>query len=313
MYTKQLREDEVVLVLDDPITVNNGDDTIEISEFSLNELNNFEEEIYHTINYVKLMESSGVSLNSNIKTKPVKVKISYDSESDKIKLLISYDLASDKEVRVEYELNEEEFISNVIDEMILENNKYIYGISIVRDMIEKAKEDIFYTYINDKAFVVNQEVVNSTVSCISREDGKCIAIANRFMYIPSHDTIVLCELIESSNLLDHDYINLEMIFNGYKVIIERVSLAARSRGKVKYACLVLTNSTVLIERTDDEPVVFDDTNLLLPTLNDYLNTNSSEGLANVLYENNNQNKINQFYKNNNLINIALININNYLL
>ena len=37
MYTKQLREDEVVLVLDDPITVNNGDDTIEISEFSLNE------------------------------------------------------------------------------------------------------------------------------------------------------------------------------------------------------------------------------------------------------------------------------------
>ena len=38
MYTKQLRKDEVVLVLDDPITVNNGDDTIEISEFSLNEL-----------------------------------------------------------------------------------------------------------------------------------------------------------------------------------------------------------------------------------------------------------------------------------
>ena len=69
------------------------------------------------------MESSGVSLNSNIKTNRVKVKISYDTESDKIKLLISYDLVSDKEVRVEYELNEEEFISNVIDEMILKNNK----------------------------------------------------------------------------------------------------------------------------------------------------------------------------------------------
>ena len=76
---------------------------------------------------------------------------------------------------------------------------------------------------------------------------------------------------------------------------------------------MLTNSTVSIERTDDEPVVFDDANLLLPNLNDYLSTNSSEGLANMLYENNNQNKINQFYKNNNLINIALININNYLL
>ena len=313
MYTKQLREDEVVLVLDDPITVNNGDDTIEISEFSLNELNNFEEEIYHTINYVKLMESSGVSLNSNIKTNPVKVKISYDTESDKIKLLISYDLVSDKEVKVEYELNEEEFISNVIDEMILKNNKYIYGISIVREMIEKAKEDIFYTYINDKAFVVNQEVVNSTVSCISREDDKCIAIANRFMYIPSYDTIVLCELIESSDLLDDDYINLEMIFNGYKVIIERVSLAARSRGKVKYACLIIRNATVTMIETDDEPIVFDNIGLKLPELESYLETKTVETLSTLLYDNNLQNKINLFYKTNNLIDMILININNYLL
>jgi hypothetical protein len=52
MYSKHIRGNDTVLILDDPLIVNNSEETNTITEFNLNALNNFEEEIYYTINYM---------------------------------------------------------------------------------------------------------------------------------------------------------------------------------------------------------------------------------------------------------------------
>lgn len=197
--------------------------------------------------------------------------------------------------------------------MILANNKYIYSIPIIKEIAERTKEEIFFNYINDDAFVVNEQTINTTIKCLSREDGSCIATANRFIYIPEDDSIILCETIESSDLIDHEYVDLRIISGDYAVTIERASLASRSKGKVKYVCLVVRNATITIEPTSDEFTKFDNMELRLPTIEDYLENKSIEDLANTLYDYNNQDKINLYYKVNNFIDVILININAYLL
>ena len=313
MYSKHIRGNDTVLILDDPLVVNDSEGTSTITEFNLNALNNFEEEIYYTINYVKLMGTAGVNFHSNIRNEMMKTKISYDNESDQIELKITYNLSSNSNATKRCILDEERFISEVIDEMILANNKYIYSIPIIKEIAERTKEEIFFNYINDDAFVVNEQTINTTIKCLSREDGSCIATANRFMYIPEDDSIILCETIESSDLIDHEYVDLRIISGDYAVTIERASLASRSKGKVKYVCLVVRNATITIEPTSDEFTKFDNMELRLPTIEDYLENKSIEDLANTLYDYNNQDKINLYYKVNNFIDVILININAYLL
>lgn len=93
MYSKHIRGNDTVLILDDPLVVNDSEGTSTITEFNLNALNNFEEEIYYTINYVKLMGTAGVNFHSNIRNEMMKIKISYDNESDQIELKITYNLS----------------------------------------------------------------------------------------------------------------------------------------------------------------------------------------------------------------------------
>ena len=71
--------------------------------------------------------------------------------------------------------------------------------------------------------------------------------------------------------------------------------------------------TITIEPTSDEFTKFDNMELRLPTIEDYLENKSIEDLANTLYDYNNQDKINLYYKVNNFIDVILININAYLL
>lgn len=313
MYSKHMKDNDMILVLDEPIIVDNDN---EITEFNLNTLNDFEEEVYYTMNYINLIEDNRVNFYTEAKrNKTMNIRIAYIPEVDEIKLMISYELPNSSCVKKEFTLDEREFITNVIDEMLLTNNKYIYNIPIIDNIAKKVKEEIFYNYIDNYALIIDTQVINSTIKCLSREDDSCIATANRFMYIPEDDSIVLCEAIESANLIDleNEYLDLKFISNNHAITFERASLASRSKGKVKYICLVVRNSTIKIEDTSDEEVVFDEVGLKLPNMSHYLENKSVEELANELYDNNNQNKINLFYKMNNIVVIKLININAYLL
>lgn len=313
MYSKHIKDNNMILILDEPIIVDNDN---EITEFNLNTLNDFEEEVYYTINYINLIKDSSVNFYAETKRdKTMNIRIAYAPEVDEIKLIISYELPNSSCIKKEFVLDEKEFITDVINEMLLTNNKYIYNIPIIDNIAKNIKEEIFHNYIDNYALIVDTQIINSTIKCLSREDDSCIATANRFMYIPEDDSIILCEAIESSNLIDleHECLDLKFISNNHEVTLERASLASRSKGKVKYICLVVRNSTIKIEDTYDEEVIFNEAGLKLPDMNHYLENKSVEELANELYDNNNQNKINLFYKMNNIVAIKLININAYLL
>ena len=308
MYSKHFN---AILELNEPVKSYDGQ---EITEFDLRVLNEFEEEIYYKIDYVNLLKGSSVNFSSsNIKHKLMTIKIEYDEAKDEINLIIKYETPDGIDMTRKFTIKEEEFIKELIDEMILKNNDYIYNLPMIKNIADTVREELFYTYLDNYAFITNTQTINTSVNCISREDGKYIATANRLMFIPEDESIILCEIIESSDLMDHEYLDLEIVYNGLRIIIERASLVARSRGKVKYACLIIRNATVTMIETDDEPIVFDNIGLKLPELESYLEAKTVETLSTLLYDNNLQNKINLFYKTNNLIDMILININNYLL
>ena len=310
MYSKELRGEDTILILDSPVIV--GHDETGITEFNLNEINEFEEEIYYKAQYIRLIGGTSVNFHATSNNADMRIKVSY--LNDEIQLIISYELPNREKVNKKYILNEEQFITQVVDEMLLNNNKYIYNLPMIRDIAQSIKDEMFGAFIENDCLIVDRQAVNYAISCISREDNKHIAVANRFMYNPEDDSIILCETIDSVDLMENDeYIDLQIITNGRIVTIERASLASRSKGKIKYVCLVTKNSTITIEDTSDESIVFVNDNLVLPTIEDYLNKKSTDDLANILYDNNNQDKINQFYKNNNFIDVVVININSYLL
>ena len=308
MYSKHFN---AILELNEPVKSYDGQ---EITEFDLRVLNEFEEEIYYKIDYVNLLKGSSVNFSSsNIKHKLMTIKIEYDEARDEINLIIKYEIPDGLDITRKFTIKEEEFIKELIDEMILKNNDYIYNLPMIKNLADTVKEELFYTYLDNHAFITNTQTINTSVNCISKKDGKCIATANRLMFIPEDESIVLCEIIESSDLMDHEYLDLEIVYNGLQVIIERAGLVTRSRGKIKYACLVIRNATVAMIETDDEPIVFNNIGLKLPALESYLEAKTVETLSTSLYDNNLQDKINLFYKTNNLIDMILISINNYLL
>ena len=167
MYSKHFN---AILELNEPVKSYDGQ---EITEFDLRVLNEFEEEIYYKIDYVNLLKGSSVNFSSsNIKHKLMTIKIEYDEARDEINLIIKYETPDGIDMTRKFTIKEEEFIKELIDEMILKNNDYIYNLPMI---IEKALQE--RVYLKSAAYLVIQHTEAMTV--IDVNSGKAIKGNNK--------------------------------------------------------------------------------------------------------------------------------------
>ena len=137
MYSKHFN---AILELNEPVKSYDGQ---EITEFDLRVLNEFEEEIYYKIDYVNLLKGSSVNFSSsNIKHKLMTIKIEYDEARDEINLIIKYETPDGMDITRKFTIKEEEFIKELIDEMILKNNDYIYNLPMIKNIADTVKEEL---------------------------------------------------------------------------------------------------------------------------------------------------------------------------